>query len=168
MDTGPKKEQRTAKDTGEPDLAGYLRNGDGAGEDLQDFGIVPGSGDQIRLAATPADRQNAIDLPTRGWSGYWRLYDSTRGKLLRDEACRAAESFNLDPDTPYGRERGVDFASRALAASDATKVEQADFRLLLEDGSKSTLLMGLDFVVYTPENRPVRRRPNPYGQWGVR
>ena len=83
-----KKEQRTAKDEGKP----------GVGGGLTDFGISPEGDNQIRLAVTPADRQNAIDLPTQGWSGYGRLYNATPGKPLRGEAFRTAHQFNSDPD----------------------------------------------------------------------
>ena len=135
---------------------------------LKDSGIASEGDAQICLAVTPADRQDAIGLPTQEWSGYERPYNSTAGKPLRDEAFRTALLSYSVPDTKYDRECGVGIASRALAASGATKVDQSEFRLLKQDGSESTLLEGLDFIAYPLKNRPARRRPNPQGQWGIR
>ena len=100
LDTGPKKEQRTANDKDEPDLDvdltdfGIPQESGNKGRDksddkdvpdveagLKDFRIVPVRNNLISLAASSADRQSAIDLPTLGWSGFERLYNSTGGKL---------------------------------------------------------------------------------------
>ena len=60
----------------------------------------------------------------------------------------ASHLFNSDPETKYNRAWDVDIVSRALAAADATRVEQSEFRLLKEDGAESTPLDGSDFIAY--------------------
>ena len=105
---------------------------------LRDYGVASTRDDLIRLAVSPAGRRTAIDFPTLGWSGFGRLFSTTRGIPLPGEAFRTSHLFELDPQTKCSGECCSYLASRARAAAKATKVEQNEWWVTNEDGAIRT------------------------------
>ena len=138
------------------------------GADLIGFGVTPTRGDHVRLAGLPEGRQIAFHFPTFGWSAFEQPCSTPRGRPLPDEALRAAHLFEADPTTKFTREWDSDIASRDPAVAVANNVEQKEWWVMGGDGSICTRLAGLDFAERRLQNRPVRRHPNPLGQWGIR
>ena len=76
--------------------------------------------------------------------------------------------MEMDPGTRYEQGWGRDIPSLALAAAEAVKVDQSAWWMMRGGGATDAPFVGLDFAVYEPKRRNLRRHPVLYCQRGVR
>ena len=128
--------------------------------DLADYGLPMSNVEMLRPALSPDDRQNAINVPTAGWSSYRTRYGANHPSPLQYAALRTSPLPQLGPGANYIREWGADIASRAPAAAGAENAWQSEWWMMKENGMPCTPMAGLDFVVYRPRGRVTRRHRN--------
>ena len=127
---------------------------------MEDYGIFPSDGDNIRLALAPRVIQNAAYLPTAGWPPYRDLYGRDHPAPLLYEASQIAGLGALGHRATYNRTEGRDIVSIALAAAGAEQVDPAEWLMMNEKGDLYSPMVLIDDVVYRIPPRLVRGRCN--------
>ena len=105
-------------------------NGADWGANLADWGSPSGNDNHIRLAATDAFWESAIESPTMSWPSYERLYNVVRVAHLTHKALHTTPLRDFGPDAVFPRQRGVDLVSKASYEYVAERVDPSEFWML--------------------------------------